>query len=122
MAEHQGRAGLSFAQRVIRMRKQANPSLTDIELTGDGSQIASTVVKLAPDVETNDIRWPRASSLYSACMRMYVLGTKHMLKDKSWIGITMRVTYGIGKALHWWIQNTGDVLGNRRRGWFRCLA
>jgi CRISPR/Cas system-associated exonuclease Cas4 (RecB family) len=34
----------------------------------------------------------------------------------------MRVTYGIGSALHFWCQNTDSIFGNNRIGWWKCLA
>jgi len=114
---------MSFAERVIRMRKRAlNMSLSDVERQGDGSAIAAENIKLVADLEEQNIKYPRASSIASACMRLHVLGTIYAKQTKQWTGVSSRITFGIGNAIHWWIQNTPDVLGDKRRGWWRCQA
>jgi rubrerythrin len=104
------------------MRRQNQATMSDLEKTGDGFAIAAENIQLIAEPEEQDVRWPRASSLYDACMRMHAIGTKQMKTRKQWISVQQRVTYGIGNALHYWIQNTPDVLGAKRRGWWKCLA
>jgi hypothetical protein len=88
----------------------------------DGVALASEHLELGWEVEEQRIGYPRASSLYGACIRQHVLGTIHNKTKKEWEAARDRLLYGIGIAVQEWIQNRHDVLGDRRRGWWKCLA
>lgn len=111
---------MAFSQRVIRMRDSSN--LSEIEGMNDASAIAAESIEMVSSKETNQIGAPRASSLYGACMRKLVLGTLQCRSEDQWEGVKDRLTYGIGNAIHFWVQNTGELFGSRRRGWWRCTA
>lgn len=72
--------------------------------------------------DSQDIFYPRASSLYKECIRMNVLG--YILKKRITRYVTMkqRLTFAKGNAFHTWCQNTPDVFGDSRVGWWKCLA
>lgn len=72
--------------------------------------------------EQHFISAPRASQLYRDCMRQLVLGTKLERRVRSKVSFHQRVTFMIGNAVHDWIQNTEDLFGNYRRGWWACSA
>lgn len=112
---------MSFADRVIRITGGEKISTIDLEPT-DPSVLASMTVRLSPDMDTVKIRKPRASSLYKACMRMHVLATRFKKSKKSVVGLKSKLTYGFGNAIHGWVQNTPDIFGDRRLGWWQCLA
>jgi len=109
---------VSFADRVIRLR--GGSRLSDTEKTGDPHAIAAEFVQIGSETEVGTITAPRASALYSDCMRMRVIGVKHKMKLQQWSSFTDRITYGIGNAFHYWVQNDWDVLGGRRIGWWLC--
>jgi len=111
---------VSFA-RTIRLGK-ASPALSVLEKSGDPNALAAEFVKLTIESEESPIGRPRGSSLYDACMRMHVIGTKEKVRKVQWDGTRDRLIFGIGNALHYWVQNTGDVLGDKRVGWWRCEA
>jgi hypothetical protein len=65
---------------------------------------------------------PRASSIGNARMRYHVIGTVKKVAKKEWSSVRSRVLFGYGNAYHYWVQNTPDVFGNRRIGWWLCRA
>jgi len=113
--------GMSFASRVVRMSKGA-VALTAAESKGDSAVIAFENLELFSKAEEKVIGAPRASSLYESCVRMLVIGTKNRVVRKSWDSLNDRMIFLIGHAVHYWAQNTPDLFGNRRRGWWRCSA
>jgi len=115
---------VSFARRIVRIGRpvERKIDLDDVERSGNPNAIAANVVELQTEVEKMRIGGPRASSLYGACIRMHVLGTIYKREKKQWESFKDRVTFGIGNAIHFWMQNTPDVFGSRRRGWWKCSA
>lgn len=70
------------------------------------------------------VLWPRASSLYDACLRMHVIACKsnqhyHSVEDTS---PNTAITFGFGNAVHYMIQNTPNFFGDRRVGLWKCSA
>lgn len=113
----------SFAVRVARLSKGiVKPVLDEVEKHGDAAAIAAQVVDLHARVETSIIGAPRASKLYDACMRQHVLGTHFSVELTQRIAFKQKVTFSMGNAVHWWMQNKSDVFGLRRIGWWRCVA
>jgi len=55
-------------------------------------------------------------------MRMHVIGTKQNLIRKEWGDMKTALTFSIGDAIHFWAQNTPAIFGDKRRGWWKCLA
>ena len=108
---------------MLRIKSKNQPVRSTIaDESDDPTVVASENVKLQKDFERYKIGRPRASSLHSCCIRMHVIGAKLEKEKISSANVSMRLTYGMGNALHWWIQNTPDVFGNKRRGWWRCMA
>ena len=69
------------------------------------------------------IGYPRASSIISSCLRLHVLGTKFELyRKRKFNSLPSRIAFSIGNAYHHWIQNSSDIYGDTRRGWWKCLA
>jgi hypothetical protein len=113
---------MSFAKRVVRMRTRA-AILSTAEKSSDPFAIAAENIHMKGELDDlQHVREPRASSLYQACMRMHVLGTHYGTTYQNWNGLRDRLVYGIGNSVHWWLQNTPDVFGDRRRGWWKCQA
>lgn len=112
---------MSFADRIVRLRTGSH-TLTDTEKSGDANALAAEFVQMGSELEDMPMGPPRASNLYDDCMRKRVLGVKSMARSQQWTNFSDRVTFGIGGALHYWVQNTPDVLGHRRIGWWECMA
>lgn len=112
---------MSFADRIIKWKK-SEVALSDVEKSGDPSALAAEFVQFGTEREDQLVSYPRASCLYDDCMRMRVLGKVHHAVYRQWSSFRDRITFGIGNALHYWVQNTPDVLGSRRIGWWKCLA
>lgn len=88
----------------------------------DPVKMAVSVVPLGVSERRDSIGPPRASSLYDACMRMHVLGVKLNRSRKEVVGLSGRIIFGYGNAVHYWIQNSPDFFGDNRIGWWRCSA
>jgi len=72
--------------------------------------------------DTRPIFYPRASSLYRECVRMTVLGYMGSKRITNYVTMKQRITFGKGNYYHWWVQNTPDLFGDNRVGWWECLA
>lgn len=110
---------MSFAHRVIRTKplKKDLPSENH-----DPHVVAAEMVQISAPMSEREISWPRGSKLYDMCVRQNVIGTVEKSVVKEWSSVAGRVTFSIGNAIHYWFQNTGDIFGDKRRGWWRCLA
>lgn len=84
--------------------------------------VAATQVSLHTNKTEYLIGAPRASGLYKSCMRMHVIGTKKKRIRREFTSLKERIIFGYGNAVHYWIQNTSDVFGDKRYGWWKCLA
>ena len=113
---------MEFVKRVVRL-KETKPQLSPLERTGDPQVVASSFVDLHATKEFKPIKAPRASSLYKACMRKHVIGTVLKLSEPDYAGgVRSKLIYGIGNSVHYWLQNSPDVFGNARVGWWKCQA
>jgi uncharacterized OB-fold protein len=115
------RLRMTFATRVARLTSKL-PDLSEVDQSGDPAIVAAEHVELASVKDFQQITAPRASKLYSACMRQYVLGTINGTERVQWVNFASKITFGIGRAVHYWLQNTPDIFGARRVGWWRCMA
>lgn len=79
-------------------------------------------LNLSTDRDSQDISYPRASGLYKECIRMTVLGYMQQKRITRYVTMKQRITYGKGGAYHWWAQNTPDLFGGNRVGFWRCFA
>lgn len=109
-------------QRVIRFNDRSADPKEDLPDCVDPSALASEVISLSSTVDEEFIGPPRASSLHDSCMRMHVLGTKLRVKEVSRVYLQDRFTFGFGNSVHHWIQNSPDLLGDNRIGWWKCRA
>lgn len=65
---------------------------------------------------------PRASQLYTSCMRMYVISYMKKIPIKDYTNFNQRLTFNLGHAVHYWVQNDPFLFGSRRRGLWKCAA
>ncbi len=106
--------------RKIRSAKSEEKIVDD---NVDSFAVLAKYTKISCEVEMQNISNPRASSLYSACMRMQVIGVSLKLKQKRFLNLHSRVTFGTGNAIHYQIQNSNWVFSdNMRVGWWLCTA
>lgn len=113
---------MSFADRVIRLRTKSGLVKPKEFAPSDPGALAAESVNISYAVEEAPIGYPRASSLYNACMRWHVIGIHTEKKVKQFNSVRDQLCFGIGFAVQEWIQNSPDVLGDKRRGWWRCVA
>jgi len=111
---------MTFAKRVIRFQSQVKS--LEIDKISDPLAVASHFLSMEAAKEEVAIREPRASAVYDGCMRKCVLGTKHSLAEKRYTNVKSKFLFGMGNAVHYWLQNTPDIFGSERYGWWRCLA
>lgn len=114
---------MSFADRVRKIITDGEERrTTDPDTQKDAASLAAEFVTLGSSKFVDSIGPPRASSLHDDCMRKRVLGVKLERMSTEWVGVKDRIVYGIGNALHTWIQNTPDILGDLRWGWWKCTG
>lgn len=106
----------------ISTKPKIELNLTDIERAGKPEAISASLIEVVAPSQEFDIRKPRMSSIYKACMRMHVLGTLSKLKKTERLTFSRFLTYFIGQAVHFRIQNTPELLGKNRYGWWKCTA
>lgn len=69
------------------------------------------------------VRQPRSSGIYKACARKHVFGTKHELTEVVYRDASSIATMDLlGTAVHDYIQNDPQYFGDKRIGWWTCLA
>ena len=108
--------------RKIRAAKTNEPILTAIEQGEDPAQIAAENILLATDRLEYPYEGMRASSLLDSCAREEVIGLQFLMEKVQWLNHQTRLIYGIGNAIHTWIQEQPAVFGENRIGWWRCTA
>jgi len=67
-------------------------------------------------------KYVRVSSFHDVCIRERVLGWRHNLLLTERTSISDHMLYDKGNAYHEWLQNDPKYFGDRRIGWWRCLA
>lgn len=72
--------------------------------------------------DSREIYYPRASSLYKECIRMTTLGYMLGKRLTNYVTMKQRITFGKGNSYHTWIQNTPDLFGDNRVGWWECFG
>jgi hypothetical protein len=120
---------MSFSKVITRLKKRT-PDAADNEYRqkieediDDPSALAASHIDMrAIESVAYVIGKPRASSILLSCIRMHVIGTVFKVEKKEWSSARVRVLFGYGNAYHYWIQNTPDLYGSRRVGWWRCRA
>jgi predicted RNA-binding Zn-ribbon protein involved in translation (DUF1610 family) len=109
-------------ERRISNSKNTKPVLSSIELTGNPEAIASCYCDIGSESKTRLISVPRASSIYDCCVRFHSIGYKCQFPDYSITNVASRIVFSLGNGIHSWLQNTSDVLGMNRVGWWRCKS
>ena len=65
---------------------------------------------------------PRASGLYKDCMRQLALCTILNIPRQRYTDASLNMVFGIGSAVHDWLQNSVDMLGDHRMGFWKCRS
>lgn len=90
--------------------------LTENEKTGDPELITRDFMSIKSRTkETRLPVYPRASNIYDSCMRQLVLLNSSKIIKKESTNFSLNVTLEIGKALHYWAQNTEAFLFNHMK-------
>lgn len=118
---------MKFHRKLIKASKKGATAVKGIREIEDGLNdpvaIAATHIRMKTEIVQNQhILFPRASSILKSCLRYHVIGTKFRLKRREYIGPKSRLLWGYGNSYHFWVQNTPDVFGDRRVGYWKCQA
>jgi len=109
--------------RIIRtQQRQQHTELVKFD-TENPYQLAFELLNL--QTQLDEQLYPkrmRLSNISKACPRESVLGFRHELELQTRLGIQQRTTFDLGNAFHEWMQNTPAYFGNRRVGWWQCMA
>lgn len=109
--------------RVLRALQQKDVLGAEKFQTTNPFQLAYELLHLNSITETR--LYPkrmRLSQIATACPRAGVLGFRHAVESQAHVHIQQRTTFDIGNAFHRWMQNHAAYFGDRRVGWWRCLA
>lgn len=105
-----------------RLRIPVDDGLTHSERDFNIDAVTAENVDIKANKELKVIGSPRASSVYKECVRLNVIGTKLSRRKTDWVSVQSKVTFGLGNALHSYVQNSPEVFGDRRLGFWKCLA
>ena len=111
-----------MSRKLTSQSRVEKPVLSEIEKVGAPEAIASIYCHTEADSSQKPIGPPRASSIYDCCVRFHSIGFKCNYPEYRYVNVSSRVTFSLGNSIHTWIQNTPDVLGDKRTGWWRCQA
>ena len=64
----------------------------------------------------------RMSMIANVCVRGQLIAYRSNISTADYLSAGMRVTFDIGNAIHLFFQNSQSYLGERRLGWWQCLA
>ena len=106
----------------IAVGKEYDFSLSYLEREGSASDVASEHLNTGKSESDQIIKAPRASSIYSACIRMHCIATKLGVPIRQRLDVGTKITFGIGRAVHEWVQNTDEVFGDNKYGWWKCRS
>lgn len=98
--------------------------MTPNEKSGDPELITRDFISVSSTEDKKKLpRYPRASALYTDCMRQLVLINKYDLIVKKYNKFHQNVVFSIGNAVHFWAQNTKSFIADDlRRGLWECKA
>jgi hypothetical protein len=114
---------MSFADQIRKIQiPRMKGKYSALEVLGDPESLAMSFSEFKSENESHYITKPWASSIYDSCMRKQVIGTVFKLSESKWIGLREKLAYGIGIAVHYHIQNSSILFGDRRYGWWQCTA
>ena len=88
----------------------------------DNSREVDKVVRQEVVPSKVDHRFPRASTLYDACMRQYVISNGLNIVHRDFIPPARQMTFDIGSCIHEFLQNKDRYFGQNRRGTWECMA
>ena len=110
--------------RKLRIRVPASRiGIADIDSVTDPSMLAHRLMNLEGLSERRhfDHRL-RMSAMHDVCVRGQLLGLRHNVARTERLPLSMRVTFDLGNAIHFFFQNAAGYLGGNRMGWWQCLA
>ncbi len=64
----------------------------------------------------------RCSTIHSVCVREQILGWRLDKQVRSHVDSSLQMTFDIGNAVHFYIQNSKQYFGDKQIGYFECMA
>ncbi len=112
---------------VVRKLRVTVPSVVydalNIDNVDDPQMLAHRLMDLESKKEQKfPDRSLRMSSISTVCVRGHLLAYRNNIPSTEFLPVGMRETFAIGNALHLYLQNSQDFLGDKRLGWWKCLA
>jgi hypothetical protein len=108
--------------RTLLVKPSQKIVLSPAELRSDSAALTVELLDVSGHRGTRTVGPPRASSIYEACMRMHVICTLEPIVVPDNFDFARRLTFDIGEAIHHRIQNSPTLLGDMRRGYWKCRA
>lgn len=109
--------------RLIRPKRERDENVSEIDRIDDPLLLGHALSELKTGVEEYKYTsFCRVSGLATLCPRQQILGLRFNILKKEWISIGTKMIYDKGNAYHRWVQNDPLYFGERRIGWWKCLA
>lgn len=100
----------------------ATPSL-NIDSVDDPTMLAHRLIDTDSQRVKKEVTTRlRMSQMHCVCVRERLLTIRNSIIPEEFLPIGMRVTFDIGNAIHWFLQNSEGYLGKYRLGWWKCQA
>lgn len=108
--------------RLVKLLRgdQSVPAAVHDEDFGDAQGLALSFFNSRSQRQTKETWLPRASGIYDCCIRQNVLCTLHEKVGYGFVTLRDAITFGFGNAIHVWVQNTDELILDRR-GYWLCL-
>lgn len=102
---------------------ESMPALDDLDGITDPQLLAHALLQVDTEAEEHGYA-PRlrCSSLHQVCVRERLIGFRENLKNRSYNGIGLQVTFDIGNAVHFYLQNSPRYFRDMALGWWECMA
>lgn len=112
----------TFSRRVVRTQKRTSDPVTGIDDVAEGALLAFALIDMAFAKEERAYSLPTGSAVHDLCVREMILGHKLEKARQRYIDLNWALTFEIGNLVHRMVQNDPKWLGDRRVGWWQCLA
>lgn len=97
--------------------------LRSVDAVTDPQLLAHAVIALEPRRE--DHQYPprlRCSGLHQVCVREQLIGFRENLTRRTYNDTGLQVTFDIGNAIHFYLQNSPRYFRDTALGWWECAA
>lgn len=113
---------LDDVRKVYMEGEEDKDYLSMLDNIDDPVAVTNNLMNAQPRVKYKGYNYMRMSEIDRACPREWVIGYRKTQKVKDVARFANLVVMDLGSALHWWLQNTPTYFGDKRIGYWKCIA